>query len=135
MKTAVLKAHTADTKTVTPPATMATIENTTKTLADARTALRDLILKANAEVAAVQDKYRDEMRQAVADVRSLHVELANQIDASRELFAKPKSRVFSSIQVGLKKQSGKLTYTDAAQVVKLIKKHFPEQAELLINTT
>jgi hypothetical protein len=40
--------------------------------------------------------------------------------------------MFHGIKVGYKKGTGKIEWEDADQVVKLIKKHFPDQADVLI---
>jgi hypothetical protein len=50
----------------------------------------------------------------------------------RALFLRPKSVMFHGIKVGYKKGTGKIEWEDADQVVKLIKKHFPDQADVLI---
>jgi hypothetical protein len=49
-----------------------------------------------------------------------------------DLFKKPKSVVFHGLQVGYKKGSGSIEITDAAQVVKLVRKHFPDRFDLLV---
>lgn len=43
--------------------------------------------------------------------------------------------VFHGIKVGFQKEKGKIEWDDVDQVVKLIKKHFPEQADVLIATS
>jgi hypothetical protein len=62
-------------------------------------------------------------------------ELKAAIEANRLEFEKPKTRTFFGIKVGFRKQPGALSYDDAEQVVKLIEKQFPDQAEVLIKTT
>ena len=62
-------------------------------------------------------------------------ELRAAVDASRDLFEKPRSRVLHGLKVGLRKQPGKLTWPDAAHVVKLIRRHRPEDADALVRVT
>jgi hypothetical protein len=57
------------------------------------------------------------------------------IKESPELFDKPRTIVLFGIKVGLGKGKGKIEWESASSVVRLIKKHFPEQADLLIKTT
>lgn len=51
------------------------------------------------------------------------------------MFDTPRTVVFYGIKVGLQKGKGAIEWDDDAQVVKLIEKHFPEQADVLIKTT
>jgi len=53
---------------------------------------------------------------------------------SPELFAKPKSVVFQRREARLQKAKGKMVIEDEEKTLKLIRKHFPDQAEVLINT-
>jgi hypothetical protein len=47
---------------------------------------------------------------------------------------RPRSAVFHGLKVGYAKGTGKLEITDPATVVKLVRKHFPEQFDLLVKT-
>ncbi len=57
------------------------------------------------------------------------------IGKAPELFVKPKSMTINGIKLGYQKGKGKIEWEDPDQVVRLIKKHFPEQADVLITTT
>jgi hypothetical protein len=48
------------------------------------------------------------------------------------LFKRPKSVVFHGLQVGYKKGSGSIEIDDAAHVVKLVRKHFPDKFDELV---
>ena len=58
------------------------------------------------------------------------------IEASPELFKKPRSATFLNIKLGFKKQKGSLTWKDDKAVVRKIKEKLPEvTAQALIVTT
>ena len=54
------------------------------------------------------------------------------IESAPELFVKPRTLVIAGVRIGIQKGKGQIVYGDADQVVKLIRKHFPEQADALI---
>lgn len=70
--------------------------------------------------------------QAVAQARA---ELAAHMQANRQLFDRPRTRVIFGTKVGYRKGTGKVQYADEARVVRLIQKVLPEQVEVLIKTT
>lgn len=74
------------------------------------------------------------IRRAVARTAETHSELFNAIDLSRDLFKSPRTILLYNIKVGLRKGQGGITWEDGDQVVRLIEKHFPDQAALLIKT-
>lgn len=49
------------------------------------------------------------------------------------LFIRPRTIVFHGVKVGMEKGKGKIDFDDEETVIRLIRKHLPEQAELLIN--
>lgn len=135
MKTQVLKARTADTLNIPAEVvTLETIQASTQALADARTALRDLIDAANKEIDEIKKKHQVGITTAAKLLKDCHETVFRQVNKNRGLFSTPKTRVFADIKVGLRKQKGKLTFEDAEQVVKLIRKHFPEQFDVLVKT-
>jgi hypothetical protein len=50
---------------------------------------------------------------------------------NRALFAKPRTRIFSDIKVGLTKQKGATVIADEDKTIALIKKHFPKRLDEL----
>ncbi len=75
------------------------------------------------------------IKRAVARAKAAGADLSALIEASPELFAKPRTQILHGIKVGFRKGSGKLEFDDADQVVKLIRKHYPEQFDVLVKTT
>ncbi len=111
------------------------IEARAKLYADAREKLAAIVSDLNAGIEALKRNAMPEIKRAVARAGTHHDELRALIDAGRELFVKPKSMTINGIKLGLQKGKGKIEFDDADQVVRLIKKHFPEQADVLIVTT
>lgn len=72
------------------------------------------------------------IRKASLDVADKKQRLECVITESKELFQKPKTMIIQGVKVGFQKGKGKLEWDDNAQVVKLIRKHFPEHTDLLI---
>ena len=60
--------------------------------------------------------------------------LYSSIKGNPELFMKPRTLVIQGIKVGMAKGKGKICIDDPAMAIKLIRKHFPEQADVLIKT-
>ncbi len=94
-----------------------------------------------ARVAALQDaieklkrEHMPKIKHSVGKCAERHADLKALIEDNPDLFVKPKTHVFAGIKVGYKKGTPTLEWEDDAQVVKLIKKHLPDQADLLIKT-
>ena len=56
------------------------------------------------------------------------------VEANPGCFIRPRTQVFAGIKVGYAKGKGALSFDDADSVVARIKKHLPEQADVLIRT-
>lgn len=74
------------------------------------------------------------IKAAVSQAKDSQLRLAAAIEAEKAVFERPRTRVFHGIKVGLQKAKGKLSFTSAEKVIELIRKHFPEQADVLIKT-
>lgn len=75
------------------------------------------------------------IREALIKFRASHANLKDAVESHRDLFTSPKTRMLHGIKVGFMKQRGKLEIDSPEQVVKLIRKHFPDQFESLVKTT
>lgn len=116
-------------------ATMAQIEDATKRYSAARVVLADICGAFNQELAGAKSRYMGRLKKAVAAAKEREAELSGLIEQSTELFVRPKTVVFHGVKIGLQKAKGKLEFDDADQVLKLIRKYFPDQADVFINTT
>lgn len=110
------------------------IEVLTKSYAEKREALGGRLQRLRNR----QDKLKRLMirgiRSALSEFTNAHDALKIAVGDSRSLFEKPKTRVMHGIRVGFMKQKGKTTVEDEASTIALIKKLFPEQAEVLVRS-
>lgn len=111
------------------------VENRAKLFADARSEVAETVTTLSGGIDALKRQYLPLLKRRVAKLAERHHNLRVLIDANPQLFTKPKTVVFHGVKVGFAKGKGGIAFDDAAQVVKLIKKHLPEQADVLIITT
>jgi len=116
-------------------ATMQEIETRAKAHADARQKLKHLVFMLNHELEAVKRKRLARLRAAVAEATQTGDTLLALVAEAPDLFKRPKSQTLHGIKCGFKKEKGRIEFADPGQVIKLIRKHFPELAETLIVTT
>lgn len=111
------------------------IEKITKEYADEREKLTDRIRNLEDEINQLKRKRLPVIKATVQHVMEKQEVLKAALEAAAPLFENPRTVVFHGIKVGFQKAKGKLAWTDDALVVKLIKKHFPDQVDILIKTT
>lgn len=112
--------------------TLAEIEAATHHYAGARDELRSIGALIQAEIAAIRERYRPQVRAAASSAADAKTELEALIDANRSIFEEPRTRVFSGIKVGLRKMPGTIAWDDASAVVQAIRKELPDKAPTLI---
>jgi len=115
-------------------ASLGEIEKLTKSFADARQQLADRVRGLEDEIEAVKRKKMTGIRNAVNNVLEKQSELKAALEESRPLFIKPRTKLFHGVKVGFQKAKGKISWDDDKLVVKLIKKHLTDQADILIKT-
>lgn len=118
---------------IRPVSNLIVIENRAKAHAKARDTLNDRLMQLEEEKRRIIRKHIKSLRAAAAKFAQTRDELHIVVDANRELFKKPKTRVFEGIQVGLRKSPGKMEF-NAKKTIPAIKKELPEQKEALIKT-
>jgi len=116
-------------------ATMNQIEKLTKDFSEARRALAERVQTLEDEITALKRKYLPGIRKAVEIASERQSSLSAAIEDSPELFLKPRTWLFHGIKIGYQKAKGEILWDDTQQVVKLIRKHFPEQTETLLKIT
>lgn len=79
-------------------------------------------------------RYLRGIKNALGEFTDAHDTLRATLQGNQPLFVKPKTRVFENIKVGFQKERGKIKVADELKTIALIKKLFPEQKELLIDT-
>lgn len=113
---------------------MEKIEKLTKDYSDSRQVLIDRVRELEGKITGIKKAALPLIRRAVEIVANKYTLLKEAIEESRELFAKPRTRLLWGTKVGMQKAKGKLVWESEDDVVRLIKKHFPEQADVLIKT-
>jgi hypothetical protein len=115
--------------------TLTEIEKLAKELEDARLNLRESLDELETEVLAIKKKFMPAIRRAVEKAAQRHEALREAIAEAPELFVKPKTVIFHGIRLGYMKGKGDIAWEDTAQVVKLIRKNFPDSIDMLLKIT
>lgn len=116
-------------------ATMKEIEALTKRFADERNTLAASMAELEEAKRALEKKYLPRLKTIVGIAKAARQKLADAIEANPQLFVKPRTAIFHGVRVGLQKAKGEIEFDDVDQVVKLIRRHFPEQFDALVKTT
>ena len=114
--------------------TMEQIEVKAKAHAQAREKLSEIVTALRDGIEALKRSHMTKLKAAVNKAVETSEELRALVEKSPTLFVKPKSVIFYGIKAGYRKEKGKIEFDDADKVIKLIRKHFPEQADVLIIT-
>jgi len=100
--------------------------------ADAHRKLSDLVKTLEDELQAVKKTHLRAIKDAVGRAKERKSVLETAIKDSSSLFDAPRTRIMHGVKFGLQKQKGTIQYADEDKVIELIKKHLPEQKDLLI---
>ena len=111
---------------------LAEIEKMAKEYRDALDTLSKRRQDYEDESVLVDKKHLRLLKYAGDTVEEKKAKLHAAIDASPELFEKPRTAVFHGIKVGFQKVRAGLEWEDDNLVSKLIEKYFPEQFEILV---
>jgi len=110
------------------------IEKLTKEYATERNKMSERIRQLEDEISTLKRKRLPGIKASAQEVLDKQDKLKAALEAGRVLFVKPRTVVFHGIKVGFQKGKGKLSWADDGVVIKLIKKHFPDQVDVLIKT-
>lgn len=116
-------------------ATIREIEEMTKRFADAREALIDARSDFLAERSTLERKHFPKLRRLAVRLKEARVALVAAVESSPQQFEQPRTVIFHGVKVGFRKGTGKIEWENDAQVVRLIRRHFPDQFDLLVKTT
>lgn len=111
------------------------IEPTAKAYAEARAKVADIVTDLNSGIEALKRDHMPALKRAIARAAEKHDQLKQIIEANPDLFIKPRTVIYHGVKLGMQKGKGGIAFDDAEQVVRLIKKHYPEQADVLVVTT
>jgi hypothetical protein len=109
-----------------------TINSRAEVFAKAHALLAKKVTALQAGMDALRLKKLPAIRRAVNRAAEAEDALRALIEEHPECFEKPKTRVLAGVKLGYQKGRGALDYDDADAVVARIKKHLPEQADVLI---
>ena len=115
-------------------ATMEKIEKLTRNYADARERLAETVQALEDKIEAIKRQYLPGIKIQVGIAAQEKADLKAAIEDGKELFVRPRTVIISGIKVGLEKGKGRIDWDDNDTVVRLIEKHFSDQAEVLIQT-
>jgi hypothetical protein len=111
---------------------LAEIEAGARLYARERESLSALVRELTEEIESAKRRKLGALRRAVSVAAEAEAELRELVEMAPELFVKPRTVIFHGVKVGFEKGKGRLEFDDAEQVVRLIRKHLPEQAEVLV---
>jgi hypothetical protein len=112
--------------------TMNEIDRLARDYRESRDALAVEIRALERAIAAIKVKHAVTLRRLLGAAANRLAKLETAIDESRDLFVKPKTVVLHGLKLGLQKGKGGLDWEDDATVVKLIRKHLPDQFDTLV---
>lgn len=113
-------------------ASMNEVLQLTREYAMSRTVLRERVEALQAEIDALKRRRLPGIKSAVSTASERQALLREAVEESRELFVKPRTVIMFGIKVGIQKGKGELNWESSEQVVKLVRKQFPELADTLI---
>lgn len=116
-------------------ATLAEIEAHAKKLAEARAALAEDLQALQEETERLKRACLPKVKRGVARAAQLTAELLALVEGAPELFVRPKSVILHGLRLGYRKEAGKIEWDDGERVVELIRRHYPEQFDVLVKTT
>lgn len=114
--------------------TLAEIDSAAKRYAAARALVSERMQALQEEIAAAQRRKIAGIKGAAETAAALQQELRDLIAAAPELFVQPRSYVLHGIKCGFLKGKGAIVWDDNARTCALIRRHLPEQADVLIIT-
>ena len=111
-----------------------TISKNAEVHAQARNLLAERVTALTDAQAALRREHLPGIKRALARAAETEAALRALVEANPGCFIRPRTQVFAGIKVGYAKGKGALSFDDADSVVARIKKHLPEQADVLIRT-
>src|SRR2546426_276512 len=107
----------------------------TRLYADSREDLAIQLMRLNDKIEALKREHLPDIKRLVGRTAERENVLKLAIEGAPALFVQPRTIIAHGIRIGLRKGTGSVEWDDAAKVIELIKRHFPEQKDLLIKTT
>jgi hypothetical protein len=113
---------------------LAVIEEHAASYEAASASLEELIIALESDLEAVKQKHLRVIKRQAGIVANLEAELNSLVESAPDLFKKPRTITVHGVKVGFSVSKGKVVWDDGDNVVKLIERHFEDQADVLIRT-
>jgi len=108
------------------------IEKATNKYANGRDMLAHAVNDMQIELLAVQNKHLKEIKLWARKTKTAEATLEALVKDNPDLFTRPKTLIISGIKVGYKKDKDQRSAKNIDKTIKLIRKHMPDQEEVLI---
>lgn len=114
--------------------TLGEIEKLTRDYAGAREQLADRVRELEDEVEKTRRSHLPGIKKALERATEKHSELYAAIESAPELFRQPRTLMIANIKIGYQKQKGEIVWQDDSRLAGLVRKHFPDQFDVLVKT-
>lgn len=111
-----------------------TIVAQARVLSESRARLAEVVGALNRGIEDLKADRMPAVRMAIDEAAAAWSELESLIRSHPELFVKPRQVSAHGIKFGFEKGKGSIEISDEKRTVDLIRKHFPDQADVLIDT-
>lgn len=112
--------------------TLLTLDPKVKAFADAHADLSASVRALNDAIEDLKRRHLPIIKRQVARAAEARDALKADLEAAPHLFIKPRTVTIRGIVIGFEKSKGKITLTDEAATIKLIKRHFPDKVDLFV---
>lgn len=109
-----------------------TISKRAEVYAQLRSVLAEKVNALNEGIAQLKADNLPGIKRALAKAADAESQLRTLVAENPQCFAKPRTQVFAGVKVGYQKGKGTVQVGDAATLVARIRKHLPDQADVLI---
>lgn len=114
--------------------TLLEIDSLTAAYADQLQTLKDRVKRLQDEIDSAKVRLLPGIKSSATALADMENILKSEIKDSPDVFRSPKTLILHGVKVGFQKGKGKIDWESDEHVVALIRKHFPEQADVLIRT-
>lgn len=117
------------------PKNLAEIDTHASWFADESGKLETMVDDLQADLEKVKSKHLNALKRQAGVVARANATLISAVEANPGLFEKPRTLVLHGIKVGLGNSKGRVEWDDDETVVRLVRKFFADDADLLLQET
>jgi len=114
--------------------TLGEIEKLSAEYEDAKRSLDMLVEEIKDRTSELKREFTPRLKALMGKIAKKHETLYRTVAENRDLFEKPRTQIFGTITVGLRKGKGKVQIEDEEITISLIRKYLPKKADILIRT-